>query len=397
MKTSIFLPLLLAFSLSGIPSILVAQEYEPIPVFAPSQFVSEEFIQGSSYKVIGNATADGMLASFSVWSRYGWYRPQSVDYLKIRIAEIRAMDALVQLQQEPLFLQGVSDQVSGTLEQTGRALTRPLQTLKEVPLGLQKFGSQIKARSEEGRSGSGAGIHDKAKRQLAQSLGVDPYTDNARLQEMLTTVATNKNRGQLTARIGSLFVPGGVGIAVSAAQINKSLQETLVNLSPAELHQVNRDALSRLGCPQQDVSMFLAHPVHTPTTQTAIRVAMEGLSSVEGIGQYLSSILDVPNVEVAHIYQRRIQMAEYFHRNIRPLKKLVVAQSTPIFLDSEGKVVIFLNLDYLYWNEMMDQGIERLLAAVGTREGDVIITGATSPLAEAKLNQYGLKLYQQTQ
>ncbi|MBE7490051.1 hypothetical protein HS121_17610 [bacterium] len=134
-------------------------------------------------------TMEGMLFSFDLWSRYGWYHPQSLDMLKIRLAEIRALDALTAMKQDPLFLEGVWDQAKGTGESTINAVKHPFKTVANIPLGLHKFGKQVHARTLEGDTlpdDEVRFIHEKAKRGLAVSLGVDPYSDNRPLRKLST-------------------------------------------------------------------------------------------------------------------------------------------------------------------------------------------------------------------
>ena len=369
--------------------------YEPPPVFPVDQVLPAGLIEGPGYKVVDTVDTTGMLYSFSVWSRYGWYRPQSLDMLRIRIAEINALNALAKLQQEPLFLQGVSDQVSGTIQQTGRALTRPISTLKEVPLGLHKFGKRMKDRSQEKNTSGERGIHRGAKMKLAQQLGVDPYSDNRQLQQALYSVAANKNRGQLVARLGTIAIPGGVGIAVSAAQLNKGLQENLYTMSPSDLRKATRKKLANVGCSSSDIDSFMSNNGFTLTLQIAIADAMSGLASVKGIGQYLRCIQDVPQREVALFYQRRIQLARKFHQENRPLKEMILFKSTPVFIDQNNRMVATLSLDYLYWNDQVAQALQNLIEGTGHAQCELWITGGASPLAEQKLKEYGVTLYQQ--
>jgi len=369
--------------------------FESPPVFPVDQVLPAEMIQGPGFKVVETANAEGMLYSFSVWSAYGWYRPQSLDMLRIRIAEIKALNTLSALQKEPLFLQGVSEQVGGTIQQTGRALTRPVSTIREIPLGLQKFGKRIKDSGSQEKTSGELGIHRGAKMQLAQQLGVDPYSDNRQLQEALYSVASNKNRGKLVARVGAMAIPGGAGMAVSAAQLNKSLQEGLYTLSPADLRKATRIKLARVGCAQGDIDVFLSNPGYTLTQQMAIADALSGLAEVNGIGQYLRCIQDAPQPEAALFYQRRVQIALKFHREVRPLKEMVLFKNTPVFIDQGDRMVATVSLDYLYWNQDIAQRLQDLIDGTGHAQCDLWITGSASPLAEQKLKEWGVTLHQQ--
>ena len=169
-------------------------------------------------------------------------------------------------------------------------------------------------------------------------MGVDPYTDNQALQNALESVAANKNRGQLTAQIGSLFVPGGVGLALSAAQVNKTIQDRLVEFPPDEIRRRNVIDLLELDCESDLITSFLNNPVYTPTTQSIIVSSMMGLSEVKSINQILKVIQRAPKPEIAHFYQTQLQMAYAYHLKVDRLESIALLETTPVFFNSEKKI-----------------------------------------------------------
>ncbi len=379
-----------------IPSSFCQEGYEQPPVFRASSLLSPDAQAGASYKVKEEVNVEGMLFSFNLWTRYGWYNPRSLDMLKIRIAETRALDTLTAMQQDPLFLEGVGDQVTGTAESTINAVKHPFKTVASIPLGLHKFGEQVQAKVQEGDTlpeEDIRGVHEGAKRQLAVSLGVDPYTDNKPLQDALNYVATNKNRGALATRIGTAFIPA-VGPALGAAQLNKGLQGRLANMTASELQQETRRNLTQLGVPKGDVDLFMRNPGYTPTTRAAISDAMSGLAGVAGLQNYIRMIQEVPAPEVALFYQRRIQLAEQFHRSVRPLDKMVVVGPTPVFIDRNGGKVITVAVDYVYWSDDLAQRVENVRRKLGKGPYDLYITGTASQMAKDKLAASGIQLHE---
>lgn len=371
--------------------------FEQPPVFRASSLLPPDLLTGASYKLKEEVTMEGMLFSFDLWSRYGWYHPQSLDMLKIRLAEIRALDALTAMKQDPLFLEGVWDQAKGTGESTIDAVKHPFKTVANIPLGLHKFGKQVHARTLEGDTlpdDEVRFIHEKAKRELAVSLGVDPYSDNRPLQEALNQVATNKNRGALATRIGTAFIPAA-GPALGAAQLNKGLQERLASLSSSELQVETRKNLIQLGVSKSETDLFIRNPGYSPSVRAAITEAMEGLAGVSGVQNYIHVIQEVPAPEVALFFQRRIQLAEKFHRSVRPLDKMITIGATPVFLDRNGNIAVGISVDYLYWNENLASRIKQIRAKLGKARCDLCITGTCSPLAKEKLAALGITVHEE--
>ncbi|MCG3196731.1 MAG: hypothetical protein GHCLOJNM_01207 [bacterium] len=373
-----------------------APGYEQPPVLRASSLLPADMLAGSSFKLKEAVRADGMLYSFEVWSRYGWYHPRSLDMLRIRLAEIRALDTLSAMQQDPLFLEGVGEQVSGTVGSTLEAVKRPFKTIHDIPLGLAKFGSQMEAKAREASTLPDEdirGIHEEAKRKLAVSLGVDPYTDNRPLQEALNDVATNKNRGALATRVGTAFIPA-VGPALGAAQLNKGLQGRLESMTSAELQEHTRGTLAGLGVPKSQLETFMKNPGYTPTIRAAIAEAMTRLSGVAGVQDYIRAIQEVPAPEVALFYQRRIQLAERFHLSARPLAKMALVGPTPVFLDQDGGMVVAVALDHLYWNEDLARRVGGVRQKLGKKKGDLYITGTATETAKQQLSDVGLTVHE---
>jgi hypothetical protein len=393
-----FVATLLLGTLIGYPAFGQPKGSEQPPAFPAASLLPAEMQAGTSYKIKDPVSVDGMFYSFDVWSRYGWYNPQSLDMLRIRLAEIRALDALTAMQQDPLFLEGVGEQMGGTIQSTVNAVRNPFTTLAEIPLGLGKFGRQVKAKAQEHDTlpdENIRGIHSEAKRRLAVSLGVDPYTDNQPLQNALNDVATNKNRGALMTRVGTAFIPA-VGPALSAAHLNKGLQGRLASMTSAELQQETRRNLTDLGVPGEQVERFMSNPGYTPTKRAAISDAIAGLRGVSGVQDYIRLIQQVPTPEVAHFYQRRIQLAEAFHRSARQLDKMVAVGATPVFVDGEGTTVISAPLDYVYWNDDLAERVQHVKSKIGDRDCVLYITGIASDLAKRNLEAAGVALHEKT-
>jgi hypothetical protein len=391
---AILLALSAAFLAAGPAYSQASDILEAPPAFRASDILPAEMLVGGSFKLKEDVRMAGMCYSFEVWSRYSWYHPQSLDMLRIRLAEIRALDTLTAMQQDPLFMEGVGDQVSGTVESTVNAVKRPVKTVVEIPLGLAKFGEQMYAKAKEGENlpdENIRGIHEEAKRKLAVSLGVDPYTENRPLQDALNNVATNKNRGALATRIGTAFIPA-VGLALGAAQLNKGLQGRLANMTSAELQADTRRVLTSLGVPKGDTDRFMSNPGYTPTVRAAVADAMNGLSGVGGVQNYIRIIQEVPLPEISLFFQRRIQLAERFHKTVRPLDKMALVGATPVFLDRSGDLVAAIPVDYLYWNDDVATRVGRVRSKAGKRNMELYITGFASPVAKEKLASIGVTL-----
>ncbi len=371
--------------------------YEEPDVITVSSILPQEMQSGASYNLRAIVGIQGMHYSFDLWSRYGWYHPQSLDMLKIRLAEIRALDTLTEMQQDPIFREGLGDQFMGTADATVNSAKSPFKTAADIPLGLAKYGQPSQTYVEETQKRPDdrlLRLHEEAKRELAASLGGDPYTDNVPLQIALSDVAANKNRGALAGRFDIGVIPA-VGSAVGAAHFDKSLQDMLVTHTESELQKDTRKKLSNIGVPKAEVDKFMRNPGYTPSRRAAIADALLGLSGVDGIQKYMRAIEDAPRPEVALFYQQRIQLAEKYHRSVRQISKLVLVGTTPVFFDRKGTLVVTVPIDLAYWNQDLANRISQVRKSLGKATGDIYITGTASDLVKQKMADQGLTLHEE--
>lgn len=371
-------------------------EYENPPSVPVTQVIDSHYVSGNSYRITENADAEGMLYSFSMWTPFGWYRPQSLAMLGIRIQESRALAMLNSMKDDPLFLQGITDSARSTVQSTAKAVTRPLKTLRSVPMGLEKFASGVQARADEGPvAGESGKLRDMPeKRKLAAQLGIDPYTDNAQLQEALNTVVSHKNAGALVAKIGGMAVDGGTGAVISAAQLNKSLQSKLRDMSAPELQKANRKALIALGCQPAAVDSFLDLKGYSATRTTAITDAMTALSGVRNLGQYLSFAKPATAPEVPLFHEQQIEMAAGYHTRIHELKSFGIAGNTAVFTDNQGQKNIFAPVDVVYWSPDIDRRLQFLQEDGGDARVHLWITGTATEAAKENLAKAGVTIHE---
>lgn len=388
---SVLITLIMATSVFGQDS-----DYEAPPVFKASSLLSESMTSGPNHNVRSPIGMEGLHYSFDLWSRFGWYHPESLDMLKVGLAEIQALDVLAQMQQDPLFMEGLSDRMVGGAQATVSASKRPFKTSENIPLGLSDQNKLMDAVSSEVRMFSKEQmmeLHEEAVRNLAASLGVDPYTDNVPLRVALHDVAANSNREVLRRRVTLTVVPG-VGSALEAAHLSKNLQEMLETHSELNLQKETRKDLSNIGVPKAEIDEFMENPSYPLSWRAAVTEALMGLAEVDGVQGYIHTIQDAPSPEVALFYLRRIQLAEKYHRSVQPLSKMVMLGATPAFVDRTGALAATVPVDYVYWNEDLSNRVAEVKGHLGKSSGEIYITGGASDLAKEKLAEQGLTLHE---
>lgn len=363
------------------------------PVTVPAtQLLSAKNLTGNSFRVGKTANPAGMLYSFTIESDYGTFRPQSLQMMRVRLQEMKALERLQEMSEEQVFLQGVGQQIENTARATGKALMSPIRTIKQMPDGFKKFAGDIQAQQAVGEvyGESGSPMYSQVKRDLAAKLGVDPYTDNLPLQELLNEVAKNRNRGQLLASLGTLVVGGGAGWALGAVELNQEFQDLIKNKSAQQLQVDNRQALLESGCSAPVVDRFLTTPGYTASNCTAITQAMMTLGKINGASHLLETLPPVEGAESVLFGQTQIQMAAHFHRRVKPLKSVRFVAGTAVWSDGTGANYVFSPLEHLYWNEKIDVGMQKIHNELPGENLSLWITGTATDTAMAELAARGI-------
>lgn len=376
------------------PSQAVIPYENPAPVPTRSVIPGSLPLSGKNYEIAPTANPSGMLYSFTIRTPYGVYQPQSLRMLKIRLSELKAMEALEEQAKQDLFAKGVTEELKGTVEATKKAVLHPIKTLKSVPMGMEKFMTDIQSRQAVGRvyGEQGSAFVLDAKRKLAYEIKVDPYSDNEQLQQLMENVARNKNRGALVASIGTLLVPGGVGLAVAAVDMNDDVMKSLRDKSAPELFLDGQNLLISMNCYSEAAAGIFNGESYTATNIAMITRAFGDLREVKFACRAMEVFPRETNAEGALYVQTGIGMAAAYHKKIRPFSELKLIAETPVFVTRDGKQIIFMPVDYLYWNEVLDKKITSYLNGTGPGGTEIWISGTASPSAKSALSQKGIGL-----
>jgi hypothetical protein len=380
-------------------------DYEVEPVLGAASFASPSLLSGPGFQVDSHVEIRGYMARFTIDTQVGPIQAESVEILGDRIAEVPALEALERLSHSEAFLDAADASVTGTAKGLGQVLRHPIKTLVGIPAGvaryfgkrLRRIGSQAQSLSDraarelgtEGNpyprddgpmtetraidraeDGTRSGASDRAwyaragketgreikrqlkygtvRRELAERLGIDPYTSNPYLRERLDELAWAGSGGRYaaTTALASLGGIGGLALA-NGSQLN----EIVWKLDPDQLRDLNAQRLRRYCSDELLMRQFLRHGVFTPTLQTALLDSLDKLQPDRGGEALLELAMTAQSeLEARYIVNALSLVAERLGTRAHAGTLLTVGAG--IAYDSaDGERVLPLPVDYLTWTD----------------------------------------------
>ncbi|MEM7353608.1 MAG: hypothetical protein AAF657_22615 [Acidobacteriota bacterium] len=209
--------------------------------------------------------------------------------------------------------------------------------------------------------------YDKARRQLAHDLGVDPYSTNLQLQERLDAMAWALWAGQF----GSGFVTPSIEALDYAGQV-----DSLVWAShPKDLEVRNRKQLKAMGVDRDTIDAFFENSFYSTSDRTQMVADLASLDQVAGLSHFFSLAAGADGWLLGAYYRRSAGLLADAHRR-RPLDRIFEPGETLVAaLSRDGALLLVLAVDYLAWTEGIDlvaSGIERQRRAAGF-DGNVVL------------------------
>jgi hypothetical protein len=370
---------------------LAQAPYEAAPLLKAGDVVPGVTLKTNEYDIATNVTVSSGLNQFSLSSIYGPYTVAGNDMLRDRINEIRAIGILKNIQGTDAYKTGLENAGRGMANNVKMLVTQPLETLSGIPVGVGRFFSNSyraikdpkKSKYEDSTAKQILG-YSKAKRALAFQVGVDPYSSNEQLQEILGDVAWAQFAGGMTVGVVAAVIPAGIGTAINLTNSSVEVSKMLQNESPENLRTMNADKLKALGVSKKQIDAFLGNQWYSPTRQTILTDALNGMSDVDNIALYINWAADAVSEEQAFFIQNSAVLLRLYHANKQPFRALYLAGALPVAETREGALVMALAADYLYWGEKTAMTAEAIRADLPAKFKDakmtIVLSGTASPV-----------------
>lgn len=381
--------------------------YETPAVLSAAQLLGAA-VAGATYRVREPVPTDGYMAHFSIDSDFGEFECIGITQAKIRIQEMAAIQKLVSVSKSDLFAEGVKRSIEQPIDAVKNIAKDPVGTVTAAPKTVGHFfkkvgkaigsaATNVKDRAESGDS-SGAGADasraakgvigfESEKLECAKQLGVDPYSDNARLQQEIEKVSWVFFSGSLPLRIGAAVASGGASMALTATKM-VGLPEEIYALTPSELTLRNQQAMAAMGVADDVARQYSANEALSLTQRCAIIRALQALGEVKGRATVIAIAAGCDaRRQGAFLSQALMLLAQRQQARTSALVSLEVLGRLPAAADASGALYIPAPVDYLSWTEEVADFARRddLLG----RKPILLLTGEASPRARSELAQLG--------
>lgn len=388
--------------------------YEVPPVFNAAKVIDASSLQGPYHRVRDSAPSDGYLIHFTIDSDFGVFECAGLEELNQRVREIGAIAKLVEVSKGDLFAEGLKRSVEQPIDAVKNIVENPAKAVVQAPKTVghffKKVGSSVgnaakragkriesaaggESNGGEALAQTGRGIgnaaksaagFDQAKLECARQLGVDPYSDNPRLQEEMEKVTWAFFAGGLPLRIGAMAASGGASAALTATKV-LGLPEDIYDITPAELALRDRESLEAMGVDAATIDAVVQNPALSVSLRHGI---VESLKRLPGPGR--TGIVQVATTceqqrQVVFL-NRALRMLVSRH-GVSPYASVRAFGRLPAALTAEGVLEVAAPVDYVSWTaEVADFAARDDLGATGRR---LVLEANLSKAATAGLEAAG--------
>jgi len=375
-----------------LPVWAMAQAEAP-PVLKAADLAPAELLTGLNFAVDDVVPTDGFYGIFTVRGAYGSVQARGVAMLRVRDAEMQALAKLEETTRREAIVGGAKDSAQQTRHAAGQTVHDPAGTMEKAPESVGRLFSRVGGKVEKriervtGTGGSSASSGQpegiaKARRSLAQKLGVDPYTDNSLLSAKLDQVARWERTGALALAVGTSGASIWAGIATKTLNV-------VWTMTPEEVRAANEKRLASLalGASAEEIRAFLRKPAFTPTMETLLVDQLELLGLPRGCDSLVRLAGEMENYDQARFLVAAIGLLTAYHQRVAPLLSVESKGRLAVGLTSAGLLILPVPVDCLAWTDRLVEFGSRSDLHASRRE--ILITGSATSRTRQELSARG--------
>jgi hypothetical protein len=382
-----------------------ASDYEELPELKASEILRPEILQGPNHKVREEVPTYSGANRFTIDSAFGVFEAEGNEMLVRRVNEINAIARLKEVSRTDAYKNALMQAAKSPLAAAKNIVTDPINTVTNVPKGIMKFmgraGERVKGigkkrepAPDEGSRAQNIIGFTAAKRKVALSLGVDPYSSNDVLQRELNGITWASFAGGLTFKAATTPIGGGAGAALTITGVSNTFEGALQDKSPADLKIMNRKFLLEMGTSAADADALLKNTAFSPSEETAFVLNLKSMDGVSDRGAFVAVAAKNSSTEADAIFcvETAALMAK-LHQGEIPLARITLINDFPVCVAKDGTTVVALQWDYAAWTPRAEGFANQVKAnAKGKAPCLVALSGMISPRLRQELESRGFRV-----
>jgi hypothetical protein len=386
-----------------LPTAAPAQAFEKPPVFNAAQLSAFRRV-GPNYTIRNPVRSDGILRIYVLATPYGEITVNGDEMLRMRVNELNALAEMEKVSNSESFGRALAEAGISPLKFASQLIINPIGTVGNTLNGVGAFFGRIgSGMNNAGQTPDDAvsdllGVTDQ-RRQIAATYGVDPYTDLPPLAAKLEQLSQAAAMGGLAVTGAMFAIPGGVAALVvsnlsTANKLNDTgIEELARKYTAAQILDINRAALAKMGVESELSAKLLANRNYTPIDMSAMVAALESMHGVQDRAVFVARAAAANGRAIAYVMRR---MAEYMaddNRRHGGYVRFVSLANFPYVLTRDGRVTAVLPIDALSWTRETATGFSAVSADrrrfAPKARGQMRLTGTATALAKKELKAQG--------
>ena len=390
-------------------------DFEAAPVLAGALLAPAPLLKGPLHTVAEPVSLQGFLGRFVIESKFGNFTVAGVNMLAVRVNELQAIEALQEVQKSRAFQDSLVRAASAPVQLVQSAVTNPLGTVENVGQGLGSvlgrvgFLARSSAQSVVDSTGSAspaiAGLppapageampsaftgdpfgYNKARRDWARQLNIDPYTSNPVLRPLLDNASAASFAGSFAINTAISAVSMGANLVVG---FDTDVRDAVWNQPAVDLARQNESRLLAMGVSGRTTRDLLRNRWFTPSLQTALVIALTKLGNVSGVESVIQVASQVQGETRVRFLVESVRMLGKFQEKEARLVKLRMSEMVPIGIEADGTLVVAAAVDFVYWDKTAAEFAQR--KALKGKRRVLLIAGIASDRAKQEFESAGWK------
>lgn len=369
-------------AITGLVSQAGAAEFVQTPVVLEAgQVFPADQLAGANYRINDKVYNDGMLNFFTLSTDYGVMNAESETVLNERLAELKALKAMEEMERKKVFGDALVEGVKAPFKGVAALVTSPIETGKNIAEGTGQFFSNIGQAlvSDDPNQDNALKVaigYDVAKRKFAYEFDINPYTSNDPVAERLGAIAQAAVAGGVTTKVAMGAVESKVMLGARIAGTAQSMKLLVRDNPPVKLREINAGKLKKMGVSDALAGALLDNHSFDPYEETLLIGELEAMAKVKGRELFIARAGRATTPREATLLRRQAQMLNGYHANVAKAAAIVNRAGVLALQKKDGGVAVVLPADLMFLTEGLAKKIEAFEQQAGKVTGkELLISG----------------------